>query len=111
MMRYGFMLLCTVNVIFAGRYAIVVSDVTNSDPGWHAVVESLTVKHSGYVFTWQDSVAEVKNDLSVYRPDYIAFVARPAVEVNVPFVERIWDITRELDADPYGDAVWGIDRV
>lgn len=108
MMRYSFILLCAVNVIFAARYAVVVSDVTNSDPGWHAVVESLTVKHSGHVFTWQDSVAEVKNDLSLYRPDYIAFVAQPAVEVNVPFVERIWEMTRELDADPYGDAVWGV---
>jgi hypothetical protein len=85
-----------------------VSDVTYSDPAWHAVVESLTVRHNGVVFTWQDSVGEVKSNLSSYRPDYVAFVGQPATEVTVPYVQRIWTMTRELDADPYGDAVWGV---
>jgi hypothetical protein len=109
MNRYGLVfLLCAASFVFGARYAIVVSDVTYGDPGWYAVVESLTVKHNGHVFTWQDSIGEVKNDLSLFRPDYIAFVGQPATEVNVPFVEKIWDMTRELDADPYGDAVWGV---
>ncbi len=99
---------CISSMVFGARYAIVVSDVTHSDPAWHAVVESLTVRHNGNVFTWQDSVGEVKNSLSSYRPDYVAFVGQPATEVNVPYVQRVWNMTRELDADPYGDAVWGI---
>jgi len=99
---------CIGSMVSGARYAIVVSDVTQSDPAWHAVVESLTVRHNGDVFTWQDSIGEVKNSLTSYRPDYIAFVGQPATEVNVPFVQRIWNMTRELDDDPYGDAVWGI---
>ncbi len=99
---------CMCTTASGTRYAIVVSDVTYSDPAWHAVVESLTVRHNGVVFAWQDSVGEVKNSLSSYRPDYVAFVGQPATEVNVSYVQRIWNMTRALDDDPYGDAVWGI---
>lgn len=111
MWKYKAILLLIVILITqvsAQRYAIVVSDATNGLPEWQAVVESLVVKHSGQVFTWQDSVAEVKAALAAFIPDYIAFVGQPATEINEVFVRRIWDLTRELDTDPYGDAVWGV---
>ncbi|KPJ70552.1 hypothetical protein AMJ52_09815 [candidate division TA06 bacterium DG_78] len=90
------------------RYAIVVSNATNSAPGWSAVVESLVVTHGGQVFTWQDTVGEVQSELASYKPDYIAFVGQPSTEINQAFVTRVWFLTRDLDADPYGDAIWGI---
>lgn len=90
------------------NYAIVVSDTTYGLPGWNAVVESLVVRHDGDVFTWQDSVTEVKAELASFQPDYIAFVGQRVTEINQAFVLKIWKLTRELDADPYGDAIWGI---
>lgn len=92
----------------AERYAIVVSDTTNSMIGWSDVVDSLAIRHSGQVFIWQDSLQEVKSALADYRPDYIAFVGRSWYEIQTSFVEDIWVMTRELDADPYGDALWGL---
>jgi hypothetical protein len=97
-----------VTMLFGQRYAIVVSDTTNGMPGWSEVVDSLVARHNGQVFIWQDSVQQVKDALSAYMPDHIAFVGRGAQEINVSFVERIWGLTRELDADPYGDAIWGV---
>lgn len=90
------------------RYAIVVSDTTRTLPGWGEVVDSLVARHNGQVFTWQDSVQQAKDALSMYMPDYIAFVGRGAQEINVAFVGDIWALTRELDQDPYGDAIWGV---
>jgi len=92
----------------AQRYAIVVSAETNGMTGWSEVVDSLAVLHSGQVFVWQDSLQEVKAALSSYQPDYIAFVGRSWYEIQTPFVEDVWEMTRELDADPYGDAIWGL---
>ncbi len=109
--KYKFVLLLIV-VLFTllpgQRYAIVVSEETNNLTGWDAVVESLVIRHAGEVFTWQDSVGEVKDELASFKPDYIAFVGQPATEIKQTFVTRIWDLTRELDSDPYGDAVWGV---
>jgi zinc protease len=95
-------------VAFAQRYAIVVSNTTYGLPGWGEVVDSLVARHNGQVFTWQDSVRQVQNALATYMPDYIAFVARSFYELNVQFVHKVWDMTRNLDADPYGDAIWGV---
>lgn len=106
-----FTLLLTITLLtplLGQRYAIVVSEETNNLPGWNAVVESLVVKHGGDVFTWQDSVGELKEELSLFQPDYIAFVGQRVTEVDQGFVLKIWQITRELDADPYGDAIWGV---
>jgi zinc protease len=93
---------------FAQRYAIVVSDTTYGLPGWSEVVDSLAARHNGQVFTWQDSVRQVESALAAFMPDYIAFVARSFYELKVQYVYSVWDMTRNLDADPYGDAVWGV---
>ncbi len=94
--------------LFAYRYAVVVSEATFSLPEWRAVVETLSLKHSAPIFRFTSNVREVLPSLSPYRPDYIGFVARPVVEVNADFVRTVHQMTRELDSDPYGDAVWGI---
>ena len=94
--------------LFGENYAIVVSETTYGLPGWHAVVESLVVRHDGSVFTWQDSVTEVKDELASFQPDYIAFIGQRVTEISQAFVLKVWQLTRELDADPYGDAIWGV---
>lgn len=93
---------------FAQRYAIVVSDTTYGLSGWGEVVDSLVARHNGQIFIWQDSVRQVQDALTAYMPDYVAFVARSYYELDVQYVHTVWDMTRNLDADPYGDAIWGI---
>jgi len=93
-----------------GRYAIVVSNATNNDPDWRAVVDTLYYKYrrDAQVFVWNSSVNEVRDALASYKPDFVAFVCRPAVEATETFIRTVHQMTRQLDADPYGDAVWSI---
>lgn len=94
-----------------GRYAIVVSSATyNNHPDWRAVVDTLYYKYrwDAQIFTWNASVTEVRDTLASYQPDFIAFVCRPAVEATETFIRTVHQMTRQLDADPYGDAVWSI---
>jgi hypothetical protein len=75
------------------------------------VADSLLKKHnqtSSKLFTWSSSVTEVKADLSAFMPTYIGFVARPVTECNTSFVTAVSQLSRALDADPYGDAYWGV---
>jgi len=94
----------------AGRYAIVVSNATNNDPAWRAVVDTLYYKYrrDAQVFVWNSSVNEVRDALASYKPDFVAFVCRPAPELSETFIRTVQQMLRQLDTDPYGDAVWGI---
>ncbi len=108
---YGVLLLSGFCVMVqASRYAVVVSTATYADLEWQAVVDTLLAKYSPEVelFTWDGSVNEVKGSLADYRPDYIGFIVRPEVEATEVFIRIVHQITRDLDADPYGDAIWGI---
>lgn len=93
-------------------YAVVCSEAAYSDNGWKIVADSLLSKHAGAgecrLFTWKSQVGDVKTALGEFKPDYIVFVARPAIECNSSFVVAVNRLCRSLDTDPYGDAVWGI---
>ncbi len=94
------------------RYAVVISSGAYSDAGWRAVADSLILKHGSKgksrIFTWQTSVNDVKSGLCDFGPDYIGYIARPETECNSAFVVAVSRLSRQLDDDPYGDAVWGI---
>jgi len=93
-------------------YAVVISSQAYSETGWKTLADSLLKKHSkrglSRIFTWSSSVTELKDDLSEFKPDYIGFIARPVAECNSSFIVAVSQMTRELDSDPYGDAIWGI---
>ncbi|MEO0090076.1 MAG: hypothetical protein ABIK77_08285 [candidate division WOR-3 bacterium] len=103
-----FVLLLIILPIFAYRYAIVVSNATYSMSDWRAVCDSLQLKHQGRIFIYTNSIYDVLSQLQDYQPDYICFVGRPVSEVNQSFVRDCHQLTRRLDNDIYGDAVWGI---
>ena len=63
---------------------------------------------SSALFTWSSSVTQLKETLSEFKPDYIGFIARPVLECNSSFIVTVSRMSRQLDSDPYGDAVWGI---
>jgi len=96
--------------IHAFKYAIVVNNSTYADPEWQEVVDTLYQKYSPDVeiITWNSSVWETSTALSNYQPDYIGFVCKPVTDLNESFVWAAHFISRDLDDDIYGDAVWGI---
>lgn len=93
-------------------YAVVVSQAAYAETGWKAVADSLVKKHSrtgtAKLFIWPKSVSDIKSELSAFMPNYIGYIARPASECNAEFVVMVSRLSRNLDSDPYGDAVWGI---
>ncbi len=88
-------------------YAIVVSEKNLAEPEWAAVVAALEAKHNGTVIKWSDSVFDAKEALVAYFPDYVCYVATPE-ESNRQFVADVHRLSRQLDDDPYTDAVWAI---
>ena len=93
-------------------YAVVISKAAYADAGWKTVADSLVKIHGTHgdaqIFTWASAVTDVKTDLAAFKPDYIGYIARPATECNAAFIVAVSRMSRALDEDPYGDAVWGI---
>ena len=99
------------------KYAIVVSNKTSNAPEWKKVVHVLDKKYPDtQTFIWQSDVNEVKKGLQKYNPKYVCFVVQPEEMAKSsgdhfqpnPLVEKIHILIRNLDNDPYGDAIWGI---
>ncbi len=93
-------------------YAVIINKTAYDDAGWKAVADSLVKKHNrsgiAQLFTWSSSVTDCKSDLSTFKPDYIGYIARPVTDCKASFVAAVSKLSRNLDEDPYGDAVWGI---
>lgn len=111
---YTMQLLLTIAAIVQGQnylYAVVISSGAY-ETSWSNVADSLIIKHNkngtAKLFKWITSVTDVKEDLSQFKPDYIAYIARPALECNSAFIVNVSRLSRQLDSDSYGDAIWGI---
>lgn len=93
-------------------YVIVVSNSDLSDPDWEEVVENLEIKHDGFTISYDGSdLWSVQTNLSNIEPKYICFVASPEHIISYggeQYVRDIYQLTRMLDDDIYGDAIWGI---
>jgi hypothetical protein len=89
------------------RYCVVVSKSTADDPQWKAVVSALREKHRAEVLVFEKSPGESLDALRRTMPRHIGFVARPS-EAGREFVAQVHQLTRQLDDDPYTDALWGI---
>jgi hypothetical protein len=91
----------------ADGYAVVVSHATFSDAQWRPVVAALVTKHDAKVIRYDRAVAESLPGLKRQFPRYICVVARPT-EATREFVADVNRLTRQLNDDPYTDAIWGI---
>lgn len=90
------------------RYAVVVSNSTLADSGWAEVVDSLISRHSAQVFSYTSDIWETQTQVSAYKPDYIGFVCK-YIDTPPAFVKNdFWPYIRQLDSDPYPDAIGGI---
>jgi len=90
-----------------GGYAVVVSKATSENADWRKVVNVLREKHRGKAIVYEKSVDESLAALREQFPRHVCFVARPE-EAGRDFVARVHRLTRQLDGDPYTDAIWGI---
>lgn len=89
-------------------YAIVATPSVLDDADWAKVVDSLKTKRGKEfdvtVIRWDESAFDKLRDVF---PRYAAFVVKPQ-EATAQRLKTIWQKTRELDSDPFGDVVWGI---
>ena len=90
------------------KYAVVVKNSTYQIPDWGLVADTLRLRYDGEIFTWESSVWDISSDLSAYTPTHIAFVCEPLTASYYFVQSSVWPLSRSLDDDPYGDAVWGI---
>ena len=89
-------------------YAIIVTKAVAGDKDWFSVAQSLQGKYQEkydvFISTWEDTLQET---LQTNLPQYACFIAKPE-EVTRDFLKEIWNLTRSLDEDPYGDVIWGV---
>ena len=89
-------------------YAIVATPAVLEDAEWVKVVDALATKYSDQYevskISWDDQAfLKLRDPL----PKYVCFVVKPE-EASVERLATIWQETRKLDDDPYGDVIWGI---
>ena len=107
------LMLALVGLLAAGAvakpadYVVIASERTATADGWRDVVATLVKRHHAQTLTWAKSVDDAAPALKAAFPRYACFVAQPD-ECGKAFVERVHQITRALDDDPYADCFWGI---
>lgn len=89
-------------------YAIVATTSVLDDPDWHNVVKTLQKKYVNQyqveIIEWDDHFFE---KLRHVFPKYVCFIVKPE-EATIARLITIWQETRKLDDDPYGDVIWSI---
>ena len=103
----GGSLFAAVTAASAADYAVVLSESAARDPAWAAVASALEARHGGPRVPWSGSVTNALPGLRKVLPRRACFVARPD-EVTREYVAQVHQLTRALDADPWGDCQWGI---
>lgn len=92
-------------------YAICVSKSTIEDPEWKEAAALLVQKHSEKfdvkVLGWEESPLKCLGGLKQFQPTYVCFLAKHE-EADLVFVQLCHVITRNIDDDPYTDALWAI---
>jgi len=91
----------------ADTYAVLIGKATSQDASWKQVAEALQTRHDAHVITYGRDMSEALDSLKAIFPRYICFVATPE-EATRPFIAQAHKMTRQLDDDPYTDAIWGV---
>jgi hypothetical protein len=90
-----------------GKYAILVSKQTYAKPDWHKVVDSLKAKYAKTKVFEYEKLGDATGELAKFKPRYVCVVAEPTenYQTLVPAANKL---CRDIDPDPYVDAIWGI---
>lgn len=91
----------------AAEYAVVVDKETQADSAWAKVTDALIQKHKAALIVYDGEVENALPELREVFPKYACFVTKPE-KANTPFVVRVNRLIRQLDSDPYADAVHAI---
>ena len=89
---------------------IVISKATAGNCAWREVADGLRAKHADMrseVSVVDGSVTNCLGELRRKLPRYVAFVMTPE-EARFATVLALRKIMREVDDDPFDDAIWGI---
>lgn len=92
------------------KYAVLMTKSTYNDPEWKKVADTLLSIHGktdSKLFTYNWDPAGAKSALSIYMPDYIAIVGKGVSDINKTTMRSAYKMVRNLDSDPYPDAVLG----
>ena len=100
------------NLASENTYAIVAPNSVLIDSAWANVVHVLAKRHNGSIVSYSgNDLYSTKQKLSDISPRYICFVSNPEYIIaygSEHYVRDIYQLTRDLDDDIYGDAIWGI---
>lgn len=91
----------------AGEYAVLISKKTAQNPKWKSIAETLKKRYAGTLIVWDKDISELENELKKKKPRYIAVVAKPE-EIDRVVVANLHRMTRRIEPDFYGDAIFGI---
>ncbi|MCR5414866.1 MAG: hypothetical protein K6F50_09120 [Kiritimatiellae bacterium] len=90
---------------------IVMSALAAGQPEWKGVADALEAKHANEAkisrVTYDGNVTNLLADLREKSPRYVAFVMQPE-EVRFKTTLAIKRMMRDIDEDPFEDAIWGI---
>lgn len=91
-----------------GHYLVVSTASTAGQPAWRAVADRLRARHDADLALLPDGLPEsLLPTLRRVRPRYVCFVLRPE-EAGRDTVVRLHRVMRQVDDDPYEDAIWSI---
>lgn len=95
--------------LIASSLLIVASEATSTNTAWRGVIDALAAKHADakVEIAAVPCVTNALETLRTARPRYLAFVMRPE-ELDEPTVRALHVMVRNVDDDPYDDAIWGI---
>lgn len=88
-------------------YAILTWKQTKAQAQWQGVIDSLTKKHDATVIVCDRDLGEAMPALQKNPPRFVAVVGTCEL-VDGKFINRFHQLMRQIDADPYTDACWGV---
>jgi len=97
------------DTIGLAEYVVVVSETTWNVAEWRDVAESLQTKHTGHILTYEGEPfpEALRAQVGQGTTSHVCFVAQPQ-EVTRAYIGSAHQMLRALDADVYGDAIWGV---
>ncbi len=90
-----------------GEYVVLASKKSLDDPAWRTAINDLCGRYKASLVEWENDVSETETQVTELAPRYIALVAKPE-EIDRCLVAKMYGISRRIDPDFYGDAIFGI---
>jgi hypothetical protein len=88
-------------------YTILTWKETHEQAAWREVCTALAQKHKARVIICDKDLTEALPAMQKEPPRHVAVVG-PCERVDGTFINRFHTMMRQIDADPYTDARWGV---